>query len=123
MWLAREKNDALGKSGNPLVFRGTKWWNVCDKGFSYHEANAVCREMGLPHGIPLIPLTSTPVEEANTFQIAFMSLSCPDNATGLAECSQTIEQDCRESFVHPSTYASVLCVHTSSTKNGTFISL
>ena len=122
MWLANEQANALAKAGNPLVFRGDKWWHVCNKGFSYHEANAVCREMGLPDGFPYIPLTLTPIEEANTFQIAFMSLSCPDNATGLAECSQTEEADCRESVVHPSVYSSVLCVHKRSAKNGAFIS-
>ena len=123
MWLANEQANALAKAGNPLVLRGNKWWHVCNKGFSYHEANAVCRDMGLSDGIPLISLTSTSAEETNIFQKTFMSLSCPDNATGLAACNQMQHADCRESFDRPSVYASVLCVHKSLAKNSEFISL
>ena len=122
MWLANEQANGLAKAGNPLVLNNTnkKWWNICNKDFSYNEANAVCRDIGLPDGIPLVPLTSTSVEDKHTFQIESRSLSCPDNATGLADCIQTVQPDCREDFLH--SYASVLCVHKSLAKNGTFIS-
>lgn len=49
---------ASSRAGRLEMSDGSQWWSICNDGFDGHDANVVCRQLGLGYTVSIVNLDS-----------------------------------------------------------------